>query len=424
MNWEIKKLNECCLSISDGDHFPPPKSESGIPFVTIANVDTFNHFDFTDTMYVPESYYDRLDDKRKARKGDILFTVVGSFGIPILITDNTPFVFQRHIAILRPNPAVIDSRFLYYTMLSKSFYAQADAYAVGAAQRTISLTSLRKMKIAVPDLSIQKKIADVLSSFDNLIDCNNKQKIALEMIADSLYKEWFVRFRFPGYENISLVSSRLGKMPCNFDTIKMNEAFEYCIGGGWGSDEYSREYPERAYVIRGTDFPNVQKGDLTSCPLRYHKKSNYSARELKENDIIIEVSGGTAEQPVGRTLLVTKDVIDRLAGKVICASFCKQIRLNTEVVSPYYFYYWMRFLYNTRIIDRFQLQSTGIINFKFEYFLRKGDVMLPPKDLMDRFDEKVKVLYDEISLLAQQNENLAMQRDLLLPRLMSGKLEV
>ena len=143
-----------------------------------------------------------------------------------------------------------------------------------------------------------------------------------------------------------------------------------------------------------------------------------------ENDIIIEVSGGTAEQPVGRTLLVTKDVIDRLGGKVICASFCKQIRLNTEVVTPYYFYYWMRFLYDTRMIDRFQLQSTGIINFKFEYFLRKGDIMLPPKDLMDRFDEKVKVLYDEISLLAQQNENLAKQRDILLPRLMSGKLEV
>ena len=204
----------------------------------------------------------------------------------------------------------------------------------------------------------------------------------------------------------------------------MNDAFDYYIGGGWGNDEYSTDFPEQAYVIRGTDFPNVQKGDLSSCPLRYHKKSNYSARELNENDIIIEVSGGTAEQPVGRALIVTKDTIDRLDNKVICASFCKLVRLNTEVVAPYFFYYWMQFLYDTRIIDKFQLQSTGIINFKFEYFLRKGDIMLPPKALMDRFDEKVKVLYKEKSILARQNDNLIKQRDLLLPRLMSGKLEV
>ena len=74
MSWEIKKLNECCISIADGDHLPPPKSETGVPFVTIANVDSYNHFDFTDTMFVPQSYYDKLDDKRKARKGDILWT--------------------------------------------------------------------------------------------------------------------------------------------------------------------------------------------------------------------------------------------------------------------------------------------------------------------------------------------------------------
>ena len=84
----------------------------------------------------------------------------------------------------------------------------------------------------------------------------------------------------------------------------------------------------------------------------------------------------------------------------------------------------MKFLYDTRMIDRFQLQSTGIINFKFEYFVRKGDVLLPPKPLMDKFDNIVATIRKDISLLAEQNENLIQQRDLLLPRLMSGKLEV
>ena len=81
-------------------------------------------------------------------------------------------------------------------------------------------------------------------------------------------------------------------------------------------------------------------------------------------------------------------------------------------------------MYDTRIIDKFQLQSTGIINFKFEYFLRKGDILVPPLELMNQFEEVVKPLQDKKNLLAKQNDNLIRQRDLLTPRLMSGKLSI
>jgi type I restriction enzyme S subunit len=425
MNGKIMRLEECCLSISDGDHQPPPKASNGIPFITISNVDaTQNIIDFSSCMFVSESYYDKVDSKRKAQKNDILYSVVGSYGIPVLIRDDEKFVFQRHIAILRPNTKVILPEFLYYTMKSSSFYMQADAYAVGAAQRTISLTSLRKMKILVPPLAIQQEIVKSLCIVDSLIETNNKRIKLLEQMAENLYKEWFVRFRFPGHENEKFVETRIGKMPESFKVIKMQDAVLYYIGGGWGNDVSNDEFPIEACVIRGTDFPNVKKGNISTCPLRYHKVNNYKARELQNFDVILEVSGGTAEQPVGRTLLVTQDIIDRLGGKVICASFCKQMRLDRDIVSPVYFYYWMQFLYDVRIIDRFQSQSTGIINFKFDYFLKKGDIMLPSKDVMEKFGKAILPLHNEISLLAMQNENLAKQRDLLLPRLMSGKLEV
>lgn len=96
MNLEFKTLEACCISIADGDHQPPPKSESGIPFVTISNISS-NQFDFSNTMFVPIEYYSNLDEKRKPHKGDILYSVVGSFGIPVLIKDDAPFVFQRHM---------------------------------------------------------------------------------------------------------------------------------------------------------------------------------------------------------------------------------------------------------------------------------------------------------------------------------------
>ena len=202
MSWEKVKLIDCCVSIADGDHQPPPKSETGIPFVTIANI-VNNQFDFTNSMFVPNYYYEKLDSKRKAQKGDILYSVVGSFGIPVFIKDNKPFVFQRHIAILRPN-GNIDARFLYYTMLSRDFYMKADAAAIGAAQRTVSLTALRNIEITVPPIETQRRIADILSAYDDLIENNRKQIKLLEEAAQRLYKEWFVDLRFPGYEHTKI----------------------------------------------------------------------------------------------------------------------------------------------------------------------------------------------------------------------------
>ena len=218
MSWEKRKLIDCCISIADGDHQPPPKSEKGIPFVTIANV-VNNQFDFENSMFVPESYYENIDNKRKAQKGDILYSVVGSFGIPVFIKEDKPFVFQRHIAILRPNEN-IDPRFLYYTMLSRDFYMKADAAAIGAAQRTVSLTALRNIEITVPPIEIQSRIADILSAYDDLIENNRKQIKLLEEAAQRLYKEWFVDLRFPGHEHTKIVDGLLeGWEPCSLNDV-------------------------------------------------------------------------------------------------------------------------------------------------------------------------------------------------------------
>ena len=157
MIFEKVKLKDICSSISDGDHQAPPKATKGVPFVTITNITNTNQFDFSNTMFVPQEYYDGLDSKRKAQEGDVLYSVVGSFGIPVYIKEVTPFVFQRHIAILRPNADKIVPGFLYYTMLNRDFYMKADAVALGAAQRTISLTALRNMEIEIPHIEVQKK---------------------------------------------------------------------------------------------------------------------------------------------------------------------------------------------------------------------------------------------------------------------------
>lgn len=312
-------------------------------------------------------------------------------------------------------------RYVYYFLKTMHL----EQYNAGAGVPTLNQNHLHSLKINIHKKDAQRRIASILSAYDNLIENNNKRIRLLEQMAENLYKEWFVRFRFPGHEKTEFVNTKLGKLPTSFSVTNMNSVFEDYIGGGWGNDDESEDFSISASVIRGADFPNVWHYDVSTCPRRYHKKSNYKARQLQDGDIVMEISGGTSEQPVGRTVLVTQDMINRFeGGRVICASFCKMIRLKKEIISPYFFYFWMHYLYDTRIIDRFQLQSTGIINFKFEPFLKKGIVMLPPKELMKSFEDKINPIFKEINQLAIQNDNLSRQRDLLLPRLMSGKLEV
>ena len=165
---KICKLADVCESIADGDHMPPPKADDGIPFITISNITEQNKIDFSNTMFVPSSYYDALADKRKPHSGDILYTVVGSYGIPVCIEQDTKFVFQRHIAILRPRSEVIKARYMFHAMQSGAFKAQADKAAKGAAQKTIGLSSLAEMTLPVPDMCIQERLIRVLDRFDTL----------------------------------------------------------------------------------------------------------------------------------------------------------------------------------------------------------------------------------------------------------------
>ena len=409
MSCEIKKLKECCISIADGDHLPPPKSETGVPFVTIANVDSYNHFDFTDTMFVPQSYYDKLDNKRKARKGDILLTVVGSFGIPILITDDTSFVFQRHIAILRPNPLVVDSHFLYYTMLSRSFYAQADAYAVGAAQRTISLTSLRQMKIAVPTLDVQKKIADAISSFDNLIDNNNKKIQSLEKIAENLYKEWFVRFRFPGYENTEFENG----IPKGWEYVKLGEKLRFERGVGYSSADLMDSHN----VLLSMNNIRPWGGFIRDYSRKYSGKFK-EFQVVKFNDLVMSITDMTQDRRIiGYVGLVPSSNQTR----IICTHLMKIVALKNEYQNTF-LYGLFNFSGLSRCISE-RATGANVLGLTAN-ILNNVKWYLPNVDLISEYCSIVNPLYEAIEQYENQNENLIKQRDLLLPRLMSGKLEV
>ena len=161
-SWEVRTLDSVCLSIFDGDHMPPPKAESGIPFLVISNVNT-GHLTFENTRFVPQEYYDALSDTRKPQLGDVLYTLVGSFGIPVVVNSKRPFCFQRHMALLRPID--VSSQFLWYILQTPEMYDKASSIATGTAQLTVPIKGLRAMTIPRPNIAEQVEIVRILDGF-------------------------------------------------------------------------------------------------------------------------------------------------------------------------------------------------------------------------------------------------------------------
>ena len=157
-SWEWVKLESVCGSITDGDHQAPPKEQKGIPFLVISNVSSGN-ISFSDTRYVSEKYYNSLSEDRKAKVGDILFTVTGSYGIPIKVDTTRDFCFQRHIALIKP---LIETDFLKMLLSSPLVKRQCDMSATGTAQKTVGLLSLRNFVIPIPPKEEQQRILNKL----------------------------------------------------------------------------------------------------------------------------------------------------------------------------------------------------------------------------------------------------------------------
>ena len=152
--WVWCKLDDYVLSVTDGDHQAPPKSSNGVPFLVISNIATWK-IDFTNTRYVPKEYYENINEDRKAKRGDILFSVTGSYGIVVNVKTDQEFCFQRHIGLIKP---VIGKEYLSYILMSGYIKGLCDNLATGTAQKTVGLDTLRSFFIPIAPIQEQKRI--------------------------------------------------------------------------------------------------------------------------------------------------------------------------------------------------------------------------------------------------------------------------
>ena len=383
MSYVETALKDICISVSDGDHQAPPKSDNGVPFITISNITSQNQLDFTNTMFVPRAYYEQLDIKRRAQKNDILYSVVGSFGIPVFMRNDAELVFQRHIAILRPNAKKVVPEYLYYVMLSRNFYMMADAAAIGAAQRTVTLTALRNMKITLPTMDRQRRIAEILFAYDNLIENNRKQIALLEEAAQRLYREYFVDLRFPGYENTKIVDGvpegwgkeLVGNLIAKVPRTKQIKVVDYLSEGVLPIIDQSREfvagYTDDKDALVNTELPIIVFGDHTRI-LKY-------------------IQFPFAKGADGTQLIIS----------------------NTTRMPQSLFY--------------FSLVAVDLSNYHYARhfkYLKAEEIFVPPLDIANKFDKFASPILLRIQKLRDTSNKLSEARDRLLPKLMSGEITV
>lgn len=341
------------------------------------------------------------DSKRESQQGDLIFCVRGSTTGRMNWADQI-YSLGRGVCSIRGNN-LIETRYIKYCI--DLYLEELLQIAGGGTFPNLSKNDIGSLKI--PNTRNNEKIASILSTYDDLIENNLKRIKLLEEMAQLHYKELMIEL--------------LNTKSKQEEFVK--DCLEFYIGGGWGQEEYKEGFPEPAYVIRGTDIPNSRVGNITGIPLRYHKTSNLSSRKLQAGDIVFEISNGQINN-IGRTVLFTQKLSNQFNEPVMCASFAKLIRVNNNV-SPEFFYLFLNEGQQNGLLYQYKSNSAnGINNFAFETFIEEVKITLPNKNEMKLFTDKVAPIFSLISNLGEQNTKLREAKDILLPRLISGEIEV
>lgn len=398
MKWKRVTLADVTEYITDGDHQPAPKSDAGILFIKIKDIQN-NRVNFDNALYVPREYYNRLPQNRKPLWGDTLYTVVGSYGIPAFVMDTPQFCFERNIALLHPNASIIP-HFMYYAVKNPAFYEQANNIANGSAQKLIPLSKLSSMTFDIPvSLEIQKRIVNVLAAYDRLIENNQKQIKLLEEAAQRLYKEWFVDLRFPGYETAPVVDG----VPEGWEQHNLGETASILRRG------ISPKYDDNGkYLVISQKCIRQSIMDISEA--RRQSREYALELNLQDKDTVI-CSTGTGT--LGR--------VGQVFGAYPDTTFDSHVTLVRAERYQNFFYQAIKHQQNFLMG-----MGRGSTNQQELYrgVIENLQILTPTQEILNKAESLFSTIHDKITALNSQIGLLVEARDRLLPKLMSGEVEV
>ncbi len=421
MEWKEYKLSEICSKITDGSHSSPKGQSQGFPMFSVKDMLEYG-FDYSKCKYISQSDFLFLKQNDCVpKKGDVLVAKDGSYLKQIFVCkEEKNEAILSSIAIFRPN-FLVDSYFLCYKLKSPEVYNYiANNCVSGSALPRIVLKDFKNVSMRIPILEIQNKIVAILSSLDAKIENNNKINANLEAQAQALFKSWFVDFE--PFQNGEFEDSELGRIPKGWKVGTFSDIIEGTISGDWGKETKQGNYTHSVACIRGCDFQDINQGIRGKTPERYILEKNYLSKHLKDKDVIVEISGGTQTVSTGRVCLVSDDMLQKYNYDLVCTNFCKVVRPLTGY-SAYIYYSWL-YKYNSKVMFGYENGTSGIKNFQLNDFLTKELLLIPSIESLSQFQVRINTLQKIIQTNGTESTRLSLLRDTLLPKLMSGEIEV
>lgn len=368
----------------DSLHQTPQYAAEGYPMIRVTDIRP-GFVNTAGAVRVDEETYQQFSKKHTPQIGDILFSRVGSYGNSAYVSRNEEFCLGQNTVCISPKKSRIEPVFLYCALNSDDLRSQIESMVGGASQGTISLKSIRKLQVPIPPLPVQRRIAGILSAYDDLIENNQRRIKILEEMARSLYREWFVHFRFPGHEKVKMVPSPIGPIP---QCWEVKPLFDIC------QVRYGKNLPTKNLSADGP-YPVYGAAKVIG---------HYTEYTRDRRTLICGCRGSVGEMQITQP-----------------QCFVTNNSFTFDPAHPDSFFWLFYALKERGLRDVIggaaqpQITLDGISSI---------ELAMPPLPLLRHFQQSVEAMFEQAWILDSQIRNLRRTRNLLLPRLLSGQVGI
>ena len=412
------KIKDYCEITSSKRIFADEYLISGVPFYRGKEISQKQRSssEVSDLIYISREKFEEIKAKYGVpQKGDLLLTSVGTIGNPYLVKENEEFYFKDGNLTWFRNFQGIKSQWLYYWLLSPQGKLELNKCTIGSSQKAYTINLLYGLQIELPDIKTQTSIASVFSAYDELIENNEKRIKALEEMAQLLYTEWFVKFKFPGHEKVKMVESgtEYGMVPEGWEVKKLAKIANIVRGCSYSSEEID-DFVGDYYIVNLKSFN--RGGGFRFDGAKYFSGSINDNQSLKTGDIVVAVTDMTND----RAVIARPARVPEIDGKITFSA--DVVKINSDVL-PCSFIYQLFSSYRFTQTTKYKANGANVLHLKPVAIL-EFVTLVPEKQLLIKFDVLCSPVAGEIDKLLKQNQNLSKTRDLLIPQLVTGRREL
>ncbi|HHO2169794.1 TPA: restriction endonuclease subunit S [Aeromonas hydrophila] len=403
MTYVTAPIKDFVDGIYDGPHATPKDSQSGKIFLGIGNVTTGGRLDLSDLKLVSEEEFPKWTKRVTPRAGDVVFSYEATLHRYALIPEGFDGCLGRRMALVRPNKERILPRYLHYYFLSPKWRAYADERVViGATVNRLPIKDFPNFEITVPDVSIQEKVVNILSRYDELIENNNRRIRLLEESAHLLFREWFVYFRFPGHEHSKIIND-------------LPEGWMLGVVADLGQVVTGKTPSTTDQENFGGNIPFIKTPDMHASPIIVSTEECLSEKGAKTQEKKFIPANSILVACIGAKLgVVSINAIEAQTNQQINSVIpkCREI--------TYFAYFTLKAFRERLLAIGGGATMPNVNKSKFESM----SITLPDAALLNVFHERVESSFEQMRILIEATRKLEQARNLLLPRLMNGDIAV